>query len=195
MDTNQVVQKILNEAQAQAQKIKAQADEKLNALNAETEKELSSFEQETQRLCEKATLESKERILAGARMAALRQETETKRTLLNKVVEKTAQKIKSMNDDEYLNLIEGLIIASVKTGGEELVIGKNEKRINNDFVSRVNQKLGDKGNLRIADEKADIDAGFILRQGKRQTNASLDVMLKVAAQQLEGKLARQLFGQ
>jgi V/A-type H+-transporting ATPase subunit E len=193
MDTNQVVQKILNEAKAAADKIKTEADEKLKSLNLANQQELSNYDKETQRLCEKAEAESKERILAQARMSALRQETETKRALLNKVIEKTAEKIKGMNDAEYLNLMEGLIIASVKTGNEEIVIGAKEKRINEDFVRRINQKLGVKGHLKLASDSADMEAGFILREGKRRINASLDVMLKVAAQQLEGKLSRELF--
>jgi vacuolar-type H+-ATPase subunit E/Vma4 len=195
MDTNQVVQKIINEAKAAADKIKAQTDEKLKSLNAVNEEELSNFEKETQRLCEKAASESKERILAQARMSASRQETETKRAMLNKVIEKTAEKIKGMNDAEYLGLIEGLISASVKTGNEEIVIGAKEKRINEEFVRKVNQKLGEKGHLKIASDKTDMEAGFILKEGKRRINASLDVMLKVAAQQLEGKLSQELFGQ
>jgi hypothetical protein len=85
--------------------------------------------------------------------------------------------------------MEGLILSSVKTGSEELVVGRNEGRINDDFVRRVNQKLGEKRPLRLAGERVDIEAGFILRQGKRRINASLDVMLKVASQELEGKLS------
>jgi len=194
MDTNQVVQKILSEAQAAADKIKAEADNKVKTIKTANEKELSTFRQETQRLCEKAAKEKKDQILAGVRMAASRQETETKRNLLNKVIEKTAEAIKKLNDAEYLSLMEGLIIASVKTGNEELVVGKQEKRINEAFVRRVNQKLADKGHLSLAADKIDIDAGFILREDKRQINAAIDVMLKFAAQQLEGKLAEQLFG-
>lgn len=194
MDTNQVVQKIISEAQAKANQIKAEADIKINALKAQADNELSQFQLETQRLSQKALSESKDRILAAARMAASKMETETKRMLLNRVIEKTADNIKSMKDDQYLNLMEGLIIASVKTGNEELIVGKNEKRINDGFVAKINQKLGDKGKIKISPEKTDIDAGFILRQGKSQVNASIDVMLKVAAQRLEGKLAIQLFG-
>lgn len=193
MDANQVVEKILNEAKAAADKIRADADAKLNALNAAAEQELSAYEQQTQQLCEKAAAENKERILATARMAALREETETKRVLLNKVIEKTAERIRAMNDAEYLDLMEGLLIRSVTTGGEELVVGKNEGRLNEDFVRRVNEKLGEKGKLQLSGQRADIEAGFILRQGKRRINASLDVMLKVAAQELEGRLSEILF--
>jgi vacuolar-type H+-ATPase subunit E/Vma4 len=163
-------------------------------LKNANEDELSKYRQETERLCTIAAKEKKDRILANARMAASRQETETKRNLLNRVIEKTAEKIKGLSEEEYLALMEGLIIASVKTGSEEIVVGKKEKYINESFVRRVNQKLADKGNLRLAADKADIDAGFILRQGRQRINAALDVMLKSAAQQLEGKLAEQLFG-
>ena len=194
MDTNQVVQKILNEAKAEADKIKAQADEQLSILNAETQNKLACFEQETAELCGKAAKDSKDKILAQMRMAVKKQETETKRMIINKVIAKSADKIKSMNEAEYLSLMEGLILASVKTGSEELIVDRNEKRINDDFVRRVNQKLSGKGNLHLASERADIGAGFILREGKRQVNASLDVLLKAAAQELEGRLAQILFG-
>ncbi|MEN6386159.1 MAG: V-type ATP synthase subunit E [Phycisphaerales bacterium] len=194
MDTNQVVQKILNDAKSAADKIKAEADEKLNNLNAANQQTLSNYENETKRLCEKARAESEERILAQARMSALREETEAKRSLLNKVIEKSGQTIKTMNDADYLNLIEGLIQACVKTGNEEIVIGSKEKRINEDFVGRINKKLAEKGKLKLALDKTDMEAGFILREGKRRINASLDVLLKVAAQQLEGKLSQELFG-
>ena len=194
MDANQVVEKILAEAAAEAGKIKSQADERVKALRAANENELSKYRQETDRLCSAAAQEKKDRILASARMAATRRITEAKRNLLNQVIEKTAEKIKGMSDAEYLSLMEGLIIASVKTGSEEIVVGKQEKRINEDFVRRINQKLAGKGTLRLAADRADIDAGFILRQGRQRINAALDVMLKFAAQQLESTLAQQLFG-
>jgi len=194
MDTNQVVEKILAEAAAKAEKIKSQADEKAKAARAADEAELSKYGQETDSLCSTASQEKKDRILASARMAAARQMTEAKRNLLNQVIEKTAEKIKGLGDTEYLSLMEPLIIASVKTGSEEIVVGSKEKRINEDFVRRVNQKLAGKGNLRLAPDRADIEAGFMLRQGKVRVNAALDVMLEFAAEQLEGKLAGQLFG-
>ncbi|MGB8227121.1 MAG: hypothetical protein WCE45_09720, partial [Sedimentisphaerales bacterium] len=62
------------------------------------------------------------------------------------------------------------------------------------FIRNVNRKLADRGNLRLASDRADIKAGFILRQGKVRVNAALDVLLKEACRQLEGRLAEQLFG-
>jgi V/A-type H+-transporting ATPase subunit E len=196
MDANQVVQKILAQARAEAEKIKAEANEKIKTLKAANEEELSRYRQESQRLAPIAGEEKKNRVLAAARIAIAREMTETKRKLLNTAIEKAGQKIKSLNDGEYLSIMEGLILRSVKTGNEEVVIGRNEKRINENFIGNINQKLAGagKGNLRLAPDRADIEAGFILRQNKMQVNAGLDVLLKVAGEQLEGKLAEQLFG-
>jgi V/A-type H+-transporting ATPase subunit E len=194
MDANQVVQKILAQAQAEAEKIKAQADEKLKALNSAGEGELSKYRQETERLARIAGEAKKTTVLAAARIAIAKEMTETKRKLLNAAIEKAGQNIKSLGDGEYLSIMEGLILRSVKTGNEELVIGRNENRINENFIRSINKNLADKGNLRIASDRADIDAGFILRQNRTRVNAGLDVMLKVAGEQLESKLAEQLFG-
>ena len=194
MDANQVVEKILAQARAEAEKIKAQADEKIKAFNSAGEEELSKYRRETERLAHIAGEEKKATVLAAARIAIAKEMTEAKRKLLNTAIEKAGQKIKSLNDGEYLPIMEGLILRSVKTGNEELVIGRNENRINENFIRSINKKLADKGGLRIASDRADIDAGFILRQNRTRVNAGLDVMLKVAGEQLESKLAEQLFG-
>ncbi len=196
MDANQVVQKILTEAKAEADKIKAEADEKIKVIKATNEEELSKYQQETDRLAHNAGEKEKARVLAAARIAIAKEITETKRKLLDAVIEKAGQKIKSLDDGQYLAIMEGLILRCVKTGDEEIVIGKNEKRINEDFIGNINRKRAGngKGKLRLASDRADIEAGFILRQKKVRVNAGLDMLLKAAGEQLEGKLAEQLFG-
>jgi V/A-type H+-transporting ATPase subunit E len=194
MDANQVLEKILAQAQAEAEKIKAQADEEIKTLNSVGEEKLSKYRQETERLARIAGEEKKATVLAAARIAIAKELTGTKRKLLNAAIEKAGQKIKSLNDGEYLSIMEDLILRLVKTGNEELVIDRNENRINENFIRSINKKLAAKGRLRIAADRADIDAGFILRQNRTQVNAGLDVTLKVAASRLESKLAEQLFG-
>ena len=194
MDANQVVEKIIAEAAAEAEKIKAEADEKIKALITAGQEELSKYRKETERLARIAGEERKAAILASARIAIAKEMTETKRNLLNTTIEKAGQQIKNLDNKEYLSIMENLILRAVKTGNEEVVIGRNEKHIDENFIRNINQRLGDKGNLHIASDRVDIEAGFILRQNKIRVNAGLDVMLKVAAGQLESGLAEQLFG-
>jgi V/A-type H+-transporting ATPase subunit E len=194
MDANQVVEKILAEAAAEAEKIKAEADEKIKGLRAAGQEELSKYRKETERLARTAGEERKATILASSRIAIAKEMTETKRNLLDTTIEKAGQQIKNLDNKEYLSIMENLILRAVKTGNEEVVIGRNERHIDENFIRNINQKLAGKGNLRIAPDRADIEAGFILRQNRIRVNASLNVMLKVAAWQLESRLAEQLFG-
>jgi V/A-type H+-transporting ATPase subunit E len=194
MDANQVVEKILAEAAAEAETIKAEADEKIKALKAAGQEELSKYRRETERLARTAGEERKATILASSRIAIAKEMTETKRNLLDTAIEKAGQQIKNLDNKEYLSIMENLILRAVKTGNEEVVIGKTEKHIDENFIRNINQRLGDKGNLHIASDRVDIEAGFILRQNRIRVNAGLDVMLKVAAGQLESRLAKQLFG-
>ncbi|OHB43481.1 MAG: hypothetical protein A2Y13_00805, partial [Planctomycetes bacterium GWC2_45_44] len=159
--------------------------------------QLAEYQRQTEQLVLAAETEEKNRVLATARLAAGKELIQTKRDLLNSVIERAGQTIKKLGDAEYLSLMESLMLKAVRSGNEEVVIDKNETRINDAFVGKINQKLsaqGKNGGLHLSADRADIKAGFILKQDKTSVNAALDVLLKQAAGELEGKLAELLFG-
>jgi V/A-type H+-transporting ATPase subunit E len=88
-----------------------------------------------------------------------------------------------------------LMLQAVETGDEEIIIGKDEKRIDQKFIKNVNRELGPgfKGNLRLANETQNLTAGFILKRGKIKNNVSLNVLLQRARKELEIELAKKLF--
>jgi vacuolar-type H+-ATPase subunit E/Vma4 len=98
-------------------------------------------------------------------------------------------------DKEYRALCTKLMLDAVETGDEEVVIDKNEKRIDQEFIKQVNRELGPgyKGNLKLSDERQDLGAGFILKRGNIKTNVSIDVLLDQARKELEIELAKELF--
>jgi len=197
MDANQVVEKILSEAQAGADKIKSAAEQKAGAFRQTGDAQLAEYQRQTEQLVLAAETEEKNRVLATARLAAGKELIQTKRDLLDSVIERAGQTIKKLGDAEYLSLMESLMLKAVRSGSEEIIIDKNETRINEAFVSKINQKLsaeGKNGGLHLSADRADIKAGFILKQDKTSVNAALDVLLKQAAGELEGKLAELLFG-
>ena len=81
-------------------------------------------------------------------------------------------------------------------GEEEVIVDKGERRIDQQMINKVNQKLGpgSKGNLKLSDEKQNLGAGFVLRQGRIKNNVSIDVLLNQARKELEIQLAKELFG-
>ncbi len=197
MKAEQVVEKIVSEGRQEADRILKEAQTKVQERRKAFEEKQKSFRQETESLAHQAAEDRRSRLLAAARMNLRKKVLAAKNELLREVFDKARHRINSMEDGQYLELMGRLLRQSVVTGDEEVVIGKNETRINYEFLKQVNKKLGPgyKGNLRLAAERADIDGGFILRRGKVQVNCSTVVLLEQIRQTIEIDLAQKLFAE
>ncbi len=196
MNAEQVVEKILSDARGEADKIKAETQEKVAQSDSKVDEELAAYRVETERLAGTAAADRKSRMLANARMENRKEYLAAKHALLDEVFVKANEQISRLGDAEYKKLIMGLMVKVAKSGDEEVVIGKNENRINDRLIKDVNRQLGPgyRGNLRMARDRADIDSGFILRRGKVQVNVSTDVLVAQAREALEMEIIGELFG-
>ncbi len=196
MNAEQVVEKILSDAREQAEKVIAEASEKASADDVRLQDELAVFHKETERLAKAAADDRKLQKLATARMNIQKQMLVTKAGLLDDVFAQARAQLNSLPDDEYQQLISSLMEKAAETGDEEVVIGKNETRIDNSLIKQINRNLGTgyKGNLHLASDHANIDGGFILRRGKIQLNVSTDVLLSQVRESIEMELSKDLFG-
>jgi V/A-type H+-transporting ATPase subunit E len=147
-------------------------------------------------LAEQAAEDKKARMLATANMEIKKEYLAAKVALLDEVFEKVRERIKGLSDDEYENFITSLMTKAVERGDEQVIVGAAEERIDQALIKQVNRKLGPgyKGNLSLAQERANIDAGFILKRGKIQVNVSIEVLLTEARDKFEMGLAEELFG-
>ncbi len=195
-DAEQVVKKILSDAQAEAEKIRIENEQKLSRQQAGFERELDEYNAETQELSLKAKEDEKAHILASARMDMTQERLRVKRSILDDVFSQAVERLANLGDDQYRELMGRLVSEAVESGDEEILTGKNEKRLDRDFVKKVNRQLGPgfKGNLRLSDDKADISGGFILRRGRVKINASVEVLVMEAREALEIETAKELFG-
>jgi V/A-type H+-transporting ATPase subunit E len=188
MSANEVTEKILTEAEAQAEQVKKQADEKALQERQKLQAELDRFKDQTAQLANRAAEEVKSQVLAQTRMEIAKKSLQTRNELLEQTFTSAAEKIKNMNARDYQLLMEKLILSSVSTGDEEIIIDKNEKRIDAAFVERLNAKLP-------KDSKGKLGAGFILQKGRIRVNGSLKVLLEAAREKIQTELAAELFGQ
>lgn len=195
MNAEQVVEKILSQAQAEAEAIVAEANKKAAAQKAELDKELAGFDAKTQDLAKDAGDDKLQRMLAGARMSNAKRLLSARVEIMDEVFAQAKKAVNQMPDDAYRKLMTALMKQAVETGDEEVIVGKNEKRIDAEFVKQVNRELGTgfKGNLRLADAKADIAGGFILSRGKVQINGSTDVLIERLRESMEIELSNELF--
>ena len=197
MNAEQVVEKILSEAAAEAEQIKASAAEKCAAAEAELNSELADYEKQTQVLAEQAAEDKKARMLATANMEIKKEYLAAKVALLDEVFGKVRERIKGLSDSEYENLITSLMIKAVESGDEQVIVGAAEERIDQALIKQVNRKLGPgyKGNLSLSQERANIGAGFILKRGKIQVNVSIEILLTEARDKFEMGLVEELFAE
>lgn len=195
MEAEQVIDKILADAGAEAEKIKTQADENEAAENAKFDEQLDEHGKQTKALAEKLGSEKKLHLLAAARMDISKEHLAEKCRILDEVFDKARQQLQNLPDDQYRQLMTSLMLEAVETGDEEVLIDNDEKRIDAALIKQVNSKLGPdrKGNLKLAGEKLKLGGGFILRRGKIKNNVSLDVLLALARKELEIELAKDIF--
>jgi V/A-type H+-transporting ATPase subunit E len=195
MQADQVIEKILDDAKAEAEKIKKQAEENQAAEQAKLDEQLKEYNKQTDTLADKAAEDKKLHLLAAARMDIAKQHLAEKRKIIDDVFDQARTQLQNLPDDLYTALMTKLMLEAVETGDEEIIIGKNEKRIDQKFVKQINRELGPgfKGNLRLANERHNLTGGFILRRGKIKNNVSFDVLLARARKELEIELAKKLF--
>ena len=195
MEAQQVTEKILADARAEAEKINKLARQKQAEENAQFDRRLAEYREETDTLAQKAAEDEKLHLLATDRMDLAKQHLAEKRRILDELFTQARKQLQALPDDQYLGLCEKLMLAAVETGDEEVIVDKSEQKIDHKFIENVNHKLGPgfKGNLRLANEKQDLGGGFILKRDRVKTNISLEVLLNQARKNLEIKLAKELF--
>jgi V/A-type H+-transporting ATPase subunit E len=195
MEAQQVTEKILADADDEAGKIKKEADQRDAAEQAKFDEQVNQYRKQTDDLAQKAAQDRKLHLLASARMDIAKEYLAEKTKILDEVFDQARHRLLNLSDDEYRSLCSKLMTAAVETGDEEVIIDKNERRIDHSCIKQINRGLGPgyKGNLRLADEKQDLGAGFILKRGKIKNNVSLDVLLAQARKELEIQLAKDLF--
>lgn len=195
MGAEEVVEKILADAKADAEKIKKQSEEKGAAEQAKLDEQLKEFKKQTKILAEKAAEDKKAHLLAAARMDIAKLLLAEKREILDELFEQARQKLLSLPDEQYCELITKLMLDAVETGDEEVIVDHNEKHIDEEFIKQINRRLGPgyKGNLRLSQQKNNLGGGFILKRGKIKNNLSFEVLLARVRKELEIELAKDLF--
>ncbi len=196
MGAEEVVEKILADARGEAEAIKKEAEEKQAAEQSRLNQQLAEYNEQTSILAQQTAKDKKLHLVAAARMEIAKGLLAEKRRILGEVFTKAREKLLSLPDEEYRKIMAKLMLKAVETGEEEVIVDKNEKRINQEFIRQINQQLGagKKGDLRLAEKGEDLGAGFILRRGKIKNNVSAEVLFAQASEDLETELAKELFG-
>lgn len=195
MEAKEVINKILSEAEAQADEIIAQANKELADYNRQTEQQLSEFSQRSSQLAQSEADDKKQRMLASARMNSRKQILTAKQKVLSDVFAKAGEKLLAMGSDSYKELFTRLIYSAIESGDETVAVGRREDVLDASFVEQLNSQY--KGEiplkLKFSEQRGDFDRGVLLKRGDVRVNISVEVLLQMARESLETAIAGELF--
>jgi len=193
----QLTQKILEDAKIQADNIKKQAQAEaqtiLDQARERVETQCSQIIAEANQKAE----EIRERLVSVAQLNGRKTKLQVKQELISHVFDQALERLCSMPDEQYSQVLLTMISAAVEKGTEEIMLSERDRsRLSPDFLMKVNQQLqkkGLQGSLQISDQEAQIKGGFILKSGDILVNYSFEALIKQKYDDLAMEVAGLLF--
>lgn len=180
-DTNAVCEEIITSAQNKAEAILSKAREDAAKIQADSEKILKDKVVDIKKRSDSAAeLEERKTLLC------------TKQDIIDEMLGKGLQEVKSLQDEAYFELILKMIEKnSLEQNGEIKFSDKDKKRMPKEYISEINKVS--RGKLTLSPESAAIDAGFILVYGGIDENCSFDAIFASENETLKDKAGKLLF--
>jgi len=196
---DKITERIINEARQKAEAILKDAAQKAEAIREEA---VRDGERERQEILRRAELEAQEHIRRRRTVFELEMRKdllETKQEMIEMAFRNALESLEKLSPAEYQDMVYGLLMETVRSGEEELIIAqKDEDKYTPEFLARVNQglvKAGKKGSIRLAQERRNLEGGFILKYGGVEVNNSFESLLRMERDEIEPEVAGVLFDQ
>lgn len=192
-----IIRRVMEDAETGAEKIKKEASDKARALENDARQKAEKKRDHILEQARKAAVEQKGRIIGVAQLDTRKKLLAAKQEMIGVAFEKALEEMASLNDSDYFDIIQQLLIATAETGKEAVIMSESDKkRVPADFLTKVNKQIsgnGRVGNLNLSEESRDIKGGFILQRGGLEMNCSFESLLEMKREELEHDVAELLF--
>lgn len=179
-DAREAAEARLSEARAEAGRISARYQAQAEAIRKEAAERN-----------EKAAAEREERLISMAQMEARKAALAAKQEAVSRAYELALEKLCSLPEARYVEVLAGLLQDASATGTEEVIFSaKDREAVGRKAVDLANGKTR---HLKLSKETADIGGGFILRGRNVEVNCAFETLVRVQKGQGSGDVARLLF--
>lgn len=179
---------ILADAKATAEQKKAAAKETAQSIIAEAEREAAVLTAETDKEIARQTALIEKTGASGAALILRDASLSAKRELIEETLAEARESILSLPDAEYFELLCAIAESSDCRKGEIYLSAKDISR----DTAVLKRYLAENG-LTLSAQSADIDGGFILKNGDIEINASLDALIHEKHAELVDNINQILF--
>jgi len=183
--------KIYAEAQAQVRSIEAENDDKISAVTKQADAEIKVFQTSYRDRFTKEEPEIMKRreIIAG--LDAEKVDLGMKQRLIVEAFDSALRLLSKLPRDKYLSFVETLMKIAVITGDEVLLVGKDERHIDDAWLDSYNESHQTR--VSLDRDRLPISGGFVLRNGKIDINCSWDMLIENIRSDIESEVVKRLF--
>lgn len=182
-DNKLVLKEIADNGNAEAQ---GYIDDTVKSANLEADEIIKSAEKKSKQLLENAA--------NGCESLIKKQELSARAEVISDFIDYAVNKIKSMDDEGYFNIITKLIYKNAQKGeGLLLMSQKDIDRMPEDYIKNINSELKkNDASLILCDVPVNTDGGFIIVYGGIEENCTFDALLEDKMDYIKDKLFEQL---
>lgn len=192
-----IIEKIIYDANRDAKATHEQTQVQINAIQKkhenETKKQINIINKEAEQKAE----QHKQRSKTMADLEIRRNNLAIKRELVEMSFEKAINNIKNIDEKTYKEFIIKILVKIAETDGE-VIIGKNDNYISQSVIDNAISNLAEQGiesKIKLSKQKGNFEGGFILKNGKIETNCTIDMLVRTAKRELEQEVANVLFAE
>ncbi len=195
---NKVAEKIISEAQKNAQKISEDSLARINELTSAFQLEIQKTRDEQSLELKKIYNAEKNRLESLERMEEKNSLLSRKRELINDISIYLKNKI-SEDENLYRDYLTAVIKTAVKTGHEQIICSAEDRVIfAGQYIQSLNSFAEEKGlesGISLSDERLNNQRGVILRDDRMQVNLLVDTVLDYHFHENMIELSEILFGE
>ena len=192
------IEKIIDRISGDAQR---EVDDVLAQARAEADKILSQYQAQAQAEADdilargqKAAVERGERLASVAQLECRKDVLRAKQEVIDEAFQLALKKLAQLPQEEYVALLSDLAVKAAAKGTEKLIFSVADRaRVGKAVVVAANEKLGDKGQLTLAQETRPMQGGFILSDGAVEVNCTFETLVRLQRGTLSTQVADVLF--
>ena len=187
-----ITQLIQTEAQSEIDSVLANARREAETVASRYQARAEAEAAELAAKNEKAAAEREERLVSAAQMEARKVQLVAKQEMVEKAYIRALEKLCSMPQEQYVDVLADLLLQASTTGTEEVVFSQEDREhAGKAAVEKANKASGKK--LTVAQETLPIQGGFILRSGNVEVNCTFDTLVRLQKAETAGAVAKKLF--
>ena len=184
-----ILKDIADSAELEASKILEASNREVAEIRIQCEKDKLALAEDLKKETQEECMKVSGMIEAAAEDAARQIILAAKSKAIAEIIEYLKEDIKK--SDEYFDLLLTLVKNHSEADDGVMYFNKNDlSRLPADFAEKAQECA--KGNLTIATETVDLDAGFIIKYGKIEINCSIDSIFEEKKNRLSNRAKESL---